>query len=81
VLGAFLKINKRFEENLKIIKRILVKTNKIMSKREKVSFKATEKISKPVIVKFNTKEGPVSFKATKKISKPVIVKFYAKKKK
>ena len=52
-----------------------------MNKRERISFKATEKVSKPVIVKFNTKKGPVSFKATEKVSKPVIVKFYAKKKK
>lgn len=50
-------------------------------KRVKVSFRATKKVSKPVIVKFNTKDGPVSFKAIKKVAKPVIVKFYAKKKK
>lgn len=51
------------------------------SKEVKVSFRATKKVSKPVIVKFNTKSGPVSFRAKKKVSKPVIVKFYAKKKK
>ena len=51
------------------------------NRRKQVSFKATKKVSKPVVVKFNTKSGPVSFKATKKVSKPVVVKFYAKKKK
>ena len=48
--------------------------------KELVRFKATDKVSKPTIVKFNTKNGPVSFKATEKVSKPVVVKFYAKKK-
>lgn len=52
-----------------------------MSIRKIVKFEATKKVSKPVIVKFNTKGGPVTFRATKKVSKPVIVKFYAKEKK
>ena len=51
------------------------------NKKVKVFFKATKKVSKPVVVKFDTKSGPVSFKAIKKVSKPVIVKFYVKKKK
>ena len=51
------------------------------NEKVKISFRATEKVSKPVIVKFNTKTGPVSFRATEKVSKPVVVKFYAKKKK
>jgi len=51
------------------------------TRRRKVSFTATKKVSKPTIVKFKTKSGPVSFKATKKVSKPTNVTFYAKKKK
>lgn len=54
-----------------------------MSKKgsQKVTFSASKKVSKPVIVNFNTKGGPVTFKATKKVSKPTIIEFYAKKKK
>lgn len=51
------------------------------AKREKVTFKATRKVSKPVRVSFSTKSGKkVSFKATKKVSVPVKVKFYRQKK-
>jgi len=52
------------------------------SRKEKVSFKATKKVSKPVKVSFTTKAGEkVSFRATKKVSKPVKVTFYRTKKK
>lgn len=51
------------------------------TRRTKVSFKAAKKVSKPVVVRFNTKKGPVSFTASKKVSKPTTVKFYAQKKK
>ncbi len=52
------------------------------SRREKISFKATKKVSKPVNVAFSTKSGKkVSFKATKKVSVPVKVSFYRKKSK
>jgi len=51
------------------------------AKRERVTFKATKKVSKPVKVSFTTKSGEkVSFKATKKVSVPVQVSFYRKKK-
>ena len=51
------------------------------AKREKVTFKATKKVSKPVKVSFSTKSGEkVSFKATKKVSVPVKVSFCRKKK-
>jgi len=54
-----------------------------MSKRrEKISFIAEQKVSKPVSVEFRTKEGEkIAFKAHEKVSKPVKVEFYAKKKK
>jgi len=51
------------------------------ARREKVTFKATKKVSKPVKVSFSTKSGKkVSFKATKKVSVPVKVSFYRQKK-
>ncbi len=51
-------------------------------RKQKVSFIAKKKVSKPVKVKFYTKAGKtVSFTAKKKVTKPVRVKFYAKKKK
>ena len=51
-------------------------------RREKISFTADKKVSKPVRVEFHTKEGErVAFKAHEKVSKPVKVEFYAKKKK
>ena len=51
-------------------------------RRERVSFRVTKKVSKPVRVSFTTKSGSrVSFKATKKTSVPVRVSFYRKKKK
>ena len=54
-----------------------------MSKsREKISFIAEKKVSKPVSVEFLTKEGEkIAFKAHEKVSKPVKIEFYAKKKK
>jgi len=49
--------------------------------REKISFKATQSVPKPVEVKFYTKSGEkVSFTATKDIPKTIKVEFYAKKK-
>ena len=51
-------------------------------RREKVSFVADKKVSKPVRVEFYTKDGErVAFKAHKKVIKPVRVEFYAKKEK
>lgn len=51
-------------------------------KKEKVTFKATKKVAKPVRVSFATRTGKkVSFKATKKVSVPVKVSFYRKRKK
>ncbi len=51
----------------------------MMAKR-RVSFKATKKVSKPVVVKFKTSTGKtVSFKAVRKLSKPVRVTFKANK--
>jgi len=58
-----------------------VPTPRRSTRREKVTFKATKKVSKPVKVSFSTKSGgKVSFKATKKVSVPVKVSFYRKKK-
>jgi len=54
---------------------------KSSAKKEKVTFKATKKVAKPVKVSFRTRTGEkVSFKATKKVSVPVKVSFYRKKK-
>lgn len=51
-------------------------------KRQKVSFIAQKKASKPVRVEFFTKTGQkVSFRGHKKITKPIKVEFYAKRKK
>ena len=50
--------------------------------REKILFKATKSVPKPVKVKFYTKSGEkVSFTATKNVPKTIKVEFYAKKKK
>lgn len=49
-------------------------------RRERISFVADRKVSKPVKVEFYTKEGEkVSFKGHQKVTKPVKVEFYAKK--
>lgn len=49
-------------------------------RREKISFVADRKVSKPVKVEFYTKEGEkVSFKGHQKVTKPIKVEFYAKK--
>ena len=51
------------------------------TRREKVTFTANKKVSKPVRVAFRTSTGKkVSLKAIKKFSKPVKVSFYRKKK-
>jgi len=48
-------------------------------RRKRVSFTATKIISKPVKVKFHTKDGKaVSFKTQKNIPKSVKVEFLAK---
>jgi hypothetical protein len=50
--------------------------------KKKVSFWATKKVRKPVIVKFKRLDGSIAkFKATKIVKKPTKVTFYAKKKK
>lgn len=49
--------------------------------RQKVIFKATKMVPKPVSVEFYTKNGErKSFRATQKVPKPVRVEFYAKRK-
>lgn len=54
---------------------------KSSARREKVTFKATKRVAKPVRISFATRTGQrVSFKATKKVSVPVKVSFYRKKK-
>lgn len=51
-------------------------------RREKISFIAEKKVSKPVKVEFYNKEGEkVSFKGHKQVTKPVKVEFYAKREK
>lgn len=51
-------------------------------RRQKVSFRATKIVSKPVKVEFRTKTGKaVSFKAKKNVPKIVRVEFYTKRKK
>ena len=50
-------------------------------RRRPVSFWATKKISKPVVVKFIRYDGTLAkFKATKFIKKPTKVSFYARRK-
>lgn len=52
------------------------------TRRKKVSFKATRRVSKKVQVSFTTRRGKkVSFRATRRVPKIVKVKFYAKRKK
>ena len=52
-----------------------------MSKRrEKISFVAEKKVTKPVKVEFYTKDGKkVKFKGHEEVKKPVKIEFYAKK--
>ena len=51
------------------------------TRRKKVSFTATKKVSKKVPVSFRTTGGErVSFRATRKVPKNVRVEFYAKRK-
>jgi hypothetical protein len=52
-----------------------------MSRKEKVSFTAIAKVTKPVRVSFRASTGRVSFIAKKEVSKPVKVQFYARPKK
>jgi hypothetical protein len=51
-------------------------------RREKISFIAEKKVTKPVKVEFYTKKGEkVTFKGHQQVKKPVKVEFYVKKKK
>lgn len=51
-------------------------------RREKISFTAEKKVSKPVKVEFYTKSGDkVSFSGHQQVNKPVRVEFYVKKEK
>ncbi len=51
-------------------------------RREKISFVAERKVTKPVKVDFYTKRGErVSFQGHKQVTKPVRVEFYVKKSK
>lgn len=53
-----------------------------MARRQRVTFKAHKKVTKPVSVSFRTKAGQkVSFKGSKKVTKSVTVSFLAKRKK
>lgn len=53
-----------------------------MARRQRVTFKARKKVTKPVKVSFKTRAGEkVSFKAKKTITKPVKVSFLTKAKK
>jgi len=53
-----------------------------MARRQRVTFKARKKVTKPVKVSFTTKAGQrVTFKARKKVTKPVTVNFFARRKK
>lgn len=53
-----------------------------MPRKKRISFWATKKVKKPVIVKFRRSDGSVArFKATKIIKKPKKVTFYARRKK
>jgi len=53
-----------------------------MARRQRVTFKAHKKVTKPVKVSFKTRAGEkVSFKAKKTITKPVKVSFLTKAKK
>jgi len=51
-----------------------------MSRRQKVSFIATTKVTKPIQVSFRTSGGRVSFIAKKEVPKPVKVEFYVRRK-
>ena len=64
------------------MKKLKVK-NIIMAqqRRQRVSFKATQVVSKPVRISFQTKSGrEVSFKAEKSVPKIVQVEFLARRK-
>ena len=51
-------------------------------RREKVSFTAQKKVSKPVKVEFYTSDGvKVSFRGHKQVKKPVKVEFYVQQEK
>jgi hypothetical protein len=53
-----------------------------MARRQRVTFRAKRKVTKPVKVSFKTKAGQkVSFRARKKVTKRVNVSFLARRKK
>jgi len=53
-----------------------------MARRQRVTFRATKKVTKPVKVSFTTRAGQrVTFKARKAVTKPVTVSFLARRKK
>lgn len=53
-----------------------------MARRQRVTFKAHKKVTKPVKVSFTTRAGErVTFKAKKTVTKPVKVSFLTKAKK
>ena len=53
-----------------------------MARRQRVTFKAHKKVTKPVKVSFATRAGErVAFKAKKTVTKPVKVSFLVKAKK
>ncbi len=52
-----------------------------MVRKRKISFNATKKVKKPVIVKFRRSDGSIAkFKAMKIVKKPKKVKFSARRK-
>lgn len=54
----------------------------MVTRRKKVSFRATRRVPKKVNVSFRTADGKrVSFRGTKRVPKKVNVEFYAKRKK
>lgn len=57
----------------------VLKLESEMARRQRVTFKAHKKVTKPVSVSFKTKAGQkVSFKAKKTVTKPVTVSFLKK---
>ena len=53
-----------------------------MARRQRVTFRARKKATKPVKVSFTTRAGQrVTFKARKAVTKPVKISFLARRKK
>ena len=56
--------------------------NKMVTRRKRISFRATKIVKNPTTVRFRTTSGQnVSFKATRLVRKPATVSFHAKRKK